>query len=47
VINKIAVTERAQSISGIRSREILFVVREQTIVVRKLILPRMEEIPAK
>ena len=47
VINKIAVTERAQSMSGIRSREILFVVREQTIVVRKLILPRMEEIPAK
>jgi hypothetical protein len=24
-----------------------FVVREQTIVVRKLILPRIEEIPAK
>jgi hypothetical protein len=32
---------------GIRSREMTFVVREQTIVVRKLILPRIEEMPAK
>jgi len=37
----------AQSIRGIRSREMTFVVREQTIVVRKLILPRIEEMPAK
>jgi hypothetical protein len=47
VIKRMAVTEIAQSIRGIRSREITLVVREQTIVVRKLILPRMEEIPAK
>ena len=47
VMSKIAVTERAQSIRGIRSSEILLVVREQTIVVRKLILPKIEEIPAK
>ena len=47
VIKRIAVTEMAQSIRGIRSREITLVVREQTIVVRKLILPRMEEIPAR
>jgi hypothetical protein len=47
VIRRIAVTEMAQSIRGIRSREITLVVREQTIVVRKLILPRIDEIPAK
>jgi hypothetical protein len=46
VINKIAVTARAQSINGMRSKEIIFVVREQIIVVRKLILPKIEEIPA-
>jgi hypothetical protein len=47
VTKRTAVTERAQSIRGIRSREITLVVREQMIVVRKLILPRMEEIPAR
>lgn len=47
VINRIAVTERAQSIRGIRSREIILVDREQIIVVKKLILPKMEEMPAK
>lgn len=47
VINKTAVTEMAHSIKGIRSKEIALVVREQIIVVRKLILPRIEEIPAK
>jgi hypothetical protein len=46
VISKIAVTAKAQSINGIRSKEIIFVVREQIIVVRKLILPKIEEIPA-
>lgn len=47
VTKRTAVTERAQSIRGIRSREITLVVREQIIVVRKLILPRIEEIPAR
>jgi hypothetical protein len=47
VIKRIAVTEIAQSMRGMRSREMTLVVREQTMVVRKLILPRMEEIPAK
>jgi hypothetical protein len=47
VIKRTAVTEIAQSIRGIRSREITLVVREQIIVVRKLILPRIEEIPAR
>jgi hypothetical protein len=47
VIKRTAVTEIAQSIRGIRSREIDLEVREQIIVVRKLILPRIEEIPAK
>jgi len=45
VTNKIAVT-KAQSIKGIRSKEIILVVREQIIVVKKLILPKIEEIPA-
>jgi hypothetical protein len=40
------VTAKAQSINGIRSKEIILVVREQIIVVRKLILPRIEETPA-
>lgn len=47
MISKTAVTEIAQSISGIRSKEIALVVREQIIVVKKLILPKIEEIPAK
>ena len=37
----------AQIIRGIRSSEISLVVREQIIVVKKLILPKIEEIPAK
>lgn len=47
VISKTAVTAIAQSIRGKRSRETSLVVREQIIVVRKLILPKIEEIPAK
>jgi len=47
VTNKTAVTAKAQIIKGRRSIEIIFVVREQIIVVRKLILPKIEEIPAK
>lgn len=42
-----AVTAKAQSIKGKRSREISLVVREQIIVVRKLILPKIEETPAR
>jgi len=42
-----AVTANAQSIKGRRSSETNLVVREQIIVVRKLILPKIEEIPAK
>jgi hypothetical protein len=47
VINKIAVTATAHKNKGKRSKEILFVVREQIIVVKKLILPKIEEIPDK
>jgi hypothetical protein len=47
VIRRTAVIERAQSIRGRRSREIALAVREQITVVKKLILPRIEEIPAK
>jgi len=47
VINKIAVTAIAQSIKGRRSKETLLVVREQIIVVKKLILPRIEETPER
>lgn len=47
VINRIAVTAIAHKISGRRSKEISLVVREQIIVVRKLILPKIEETPAK
>jgi len=46
VIRRIAVTATAQRNKGIRSKETTLVVREQRIVVRKLIEPRMEEIPA-
>jgi hypothetical protein len=42
-----AVTKIAQSIKGKRSIEIIFVVREQMIVVKKLILPKIDEIPAR
>lgn len=45
--NKIAVTPKAQIIRGKRSIEIIFVVREQIIVVKKLILPKIEETPAR
>jgi hypothetical protein len=47
VTSKIAVIDRAQSSKGKRSKEISLVVREQIIVVRKLILPRIDEIPAR
>jgi hypothetical protein len=47
VIKRIAVTATAHRKRGRRSKEILFVVREQIIVVRKLILPKIEEIPDK
>jgi hypothetical protein len=47
VISKTEVTEKAHNMRGIRSREIALAVREQTTVVKKLILPKMEEIPAK
>jgi hypothetical protein len=47
VINNTAVTEIAHSHNGKRSIEINFVVREQIIVVKKLILPKIEETPAK
>ena len=47
VISRIAVITTAQRNKGKRSILILFVVREQTIVVKKLILPKIEEIPAK
>lgn len=46
VTNRTAVIPSAQIIRGIRSNEIIFVVREQIIVERKLILPRIEETPA-
>lgn len=45
VMRRTAVTAIAQSIKGKRSKETLFVVREQIIVVKKLILPKIEEIP--
>jgi len=41
------VTPNAQIIKGKRSIETILVVREQIIVVKKLILPKIEEIPAK
>lgn len=47
VISRTAVTAMAHNIKGIRSNEISLVVREQIIVVKKLILPRIEEIPAR
>lgn len=47
VISKIAVTAIAQSIRGKRSRDTLLVVREQIIVVKKLILPKIEETPER
>jgi len=47
VTSRIAVMDKAQSSKGKRSKEISLVVREQIIVVRKLILPRIDEIPAR
>jgi len=47
VTSRIAVIDIAQSSKGKRSKEISLVVREQIIVVRKLILPRIDEIPAR
>lgn len=47
VISNTAVTAKAQRIRGRRSKETNLVVREQIIVVRKLILPKIEEIPAR
>ena len=47
VTRRTAVTDRAQSIRGRRSKDTNLVVREQIIVVRKLILPKIEETPAK
>jgi len=47
VTKRSAVIDKAQSIRGIRSRDISLVVREHRTVVKKLILPRIEEIPAR
>jgi hypothetical protein len=47
VIRRTAVMAIAHNISGMRSNEMALEVREQIIVVRKLILPRIEEIPAR
>jgi len=41
------VTEIAHKSKGKRSRETNLVVREHTIVVKKLILPKIDEIPAR
>jgi hypothetical protein len=46
VTRSTAVTAIAQIIRGSRSILISLAVREQMIVVRKLILPKIEEIPA-
>jgi len=47
VTKRKAVTPKAQIINGRRSILTIFVVREQIIVVIKLMLPIIEEIPAK
>jgi len=47
VTSKNAVTPNAHNIKGRRSILTIFVVREQIIVVIKLILPKIEETPAK
>lgn len=47
VISKTAVMATDQRKRGIRSKDIIAVIRDTTIVVRKLILPIIEEIPAK
>ena len=47
VIKRIAVIDTAHKNKGRRSKETILVVREQTTVVKKLILPKIEETPAK
>jgi hypothetical protein len=47
VTNRIAVKPTAQRNNGKRSIETTLAVREQIIVVIKLILPKIEETPAK
>ena len=47
VTRRTEVTANAHNIRGIRSSEIAFAVREQIIVVKKLILPKIDEIPAR
>jgi hypothetical protein len=47
VIRRIAVITTDHKKRGKRSIEIILVVREQIIVVKKLILPKIEETPAK
>jgi len=47
VIRRTEVIATAHRNKGRREREILLEVREQMIVVKKLILPKIEEIPAK
>jgi hypothetical protein len=47
VIKRIAVTAKAQIIRGIRSKEKKRVGRQQIMVVKKLILPKIEETPAR
>jgi len=46
VTRRTEVIKRAHSIRGRRDMDTNLVVREQKIVVKKLILPRIEEIPA-
>jgi len=47
VINKTAVIDTDHKNKDKRSIEIALAVREHKIVVKKLILPRIEEIPAR
>jgi hypothetical protein len=47
VINKRAVIANAHSINGIFLKENLLLIRLHRIVVKKLILPMIEEAPAK
>lgn len=47
VIRRIAVRLVAHKNNGRRSIETTLLVREQITVVKKLILPRIEEIPAR
>jgi len=47
IIRRTAVTDIDHNNKGKRSSPDVFLTREQIIVVRKLILPKIEEIPAK